>query len=89
MLERLTRRRLLTATAGTVMATAGSSAHAESWPTKPIRVLMPFGAGGSMDVLSRLLAPIVSELAGAAGDRREPSGRHRNGGDGGCRVGTG
>jgi tripartite-type tricarboxylate transporter receptor subunit TctC len=64
MLERLTRRRLLTATAGTVMATAGSSAHAESWPTKPIRVLMPFGAGGSMDVLSRLLAPIVSDSLG-------------------------
>jgi tripartite-type tricarboxylate transporter receptor subunit TctC len=46
------------------MATTASGARAESWPTKPIRVLMPFGAGGSMDVLSRLLAPIVSDLLG-------------------------
>jgi len=65
MLDRLNRRRLL-ATTGAVMATtaAGSGVRAESWPTKPIRVLMPFGAGGSMDVLSRLLAPIVSDSLG-------------------------
>jgi tripartite-type tricarboxylate transporter receptor subunit TctC len=43
----------------------GSSARAaDPWPTKPIRVVMPFGAGGSMDILSRLLAPIVSEQLG-------------------------
>jgi tripartite-type tricarboxylate transporter receptor subunit TctC len=67
MVERLTRRTLLAATAGGVMATTvpGSGARAaDPWPTKPIRVLMPFGAGGSMDVLSRLLAPIVSESLG-------------------------
>jgi tripartite-type tricarboxylate transporter receptor subunit TctC len=67
MPDRLTRRRLLaTAGAGVVGASlpgAGASA-ADPWPTKPIRVLMPFGAGGSMDILSRLLAPIVSESLG-------------------------
>src|SRR6478736_622916 len=66
MLDRLTRRRLLATTAGTAVATTlpHPSAHADSWPTKPIRVLMPFGAGGSMDVLSRLLAPLVSDALG-------------------------
>jgi tripartite-type tricarboxylate transporter receptor subunit TctC len=66
MLKRLTRRRLLAATGSVVVATvAGSAARAaEPWPIKPIRVLMPFGAGGSMDILSRLLAPIVSESLG-------------------------
>jgi len=66
MLEGLTRRKLLATTAGIVAATvSGSGARAaDPWPTKPIRVLMPFGAGGSMDVLSRLLAPIVSESLG-------------------------
>ncbi len=67
MLDRLTRRRLLAATAGGLMATtvAGAGARAaDPWPTKPIRVLMPFGAGGSMDVLSRLLAPLVSDSLG-------------------------
>jgi tripartite-type tricarboxylate transporter receptor subunit TctC len=67
MLDRLMRRKLL-ATAGTALVAAsvpGSSARAaDPWPTKPIRVVMPFGAGGSMDILSRLLAPIVSEQLG-------------------------
>ena len=67
MLNRITRRKLLTAT-GSGIATAGvlasSARAADPWPTKPIRVIMPFGAGGSMDVLSRLLAPIVSEALG-------------------------
>lgn len=67
MLNRLARRRLLATMAGGVGAVtlSGSGARAaDPWPTKPIRVLMPFGAGGSMDILSRLLAPIVSESLG-------------------------
>ena len=67
MTDRVTRRTLLAATAGGIAAAAvpfaGASA-ADPWPTKPIKVIMPFGAGGSMDVLSRLLAPIVSESLG-------------------------
>ena len=67
MLDRLTRRKLLAA-AGTGILAAGApvagARAADPWPTKPIRVVMPFGAGGSMDVLSRLLAPIVSEQLG-------------------------
>lgn len=71
MLNRLTRRKLLATTGGGIaaasvpasMSDAGAQT-ADPWPTKPIRVIMPFGAGGSMDVLSRLLAPIVSEQLG-------------------------
>lgn len=66
-MHRLTRRTLLATTAGSVVAATlpGPAARAaDPWPAKPIRVLMPFGAGGSMDVLSRLLAPIVSESLG-------------------------
>ena len=67
MLHRLTRRKLLATTGSGIAAASvpGSGARAaDPWPTKPIRVIMPFGAGGSMDVLSRLLAPIVSESLG-------------------------
>ena len=67
MRKGLTRRTFLSATGGAVAAVsiANSAARAaDSWPTKPIRVLMPFGAGGSMDILSRLLAPIVSDMLG-------------------------
>jgi len=71
MLNRLTRRKLLATTGSGIVAASvpasisGAGAQtADPWPTKPIRVIMPFGAGGSMDVLSRLLAPIVSEQLG-------------------------
>ncbi len=67
MNQRLTRRTLLAATAGGIAATSLPFAAAnaqDAWPTKPIKVIMPFGAGGSMDTLSRLLAPIVSETLG-------------------------
>ncbi len=67
MSHRVTRRNLLAVTAGGLAATTvplgGASAN-DAWPSKPIRVIMPFGAGGSMDTLSRLLAPIVSETLG-------------------------
>ncbi|WP_439610540.1 Bug family tripartite tricarboxylate transporter substrate binding protein [Reyranella sp.] len=67
MTHRVTRRNLLATTAGGLFATsvplAGANAQ-DAWPNKPIKVIMPFGAGGSMDVLSRLLAPIVSESLG-------------------------
>jgi tripartite-type tricarboxylate transporter receptor subunit TctC len=67
MLKRLTRRQLLLASGGAVAAATvgGSASHAaDAWPSQQIRVIMPFGAGGSMDLLSRLLAPIVSESLG-------------------------
>lgn len=67
MIHRVTRRNLLAATAGGIAATSvpliGARAQ-DAWPSKPIKVIMPFGAGGSMDTLSRLLAPIVSETLG-------------------------
>lgn len=67
MSHRVTRRTLLAVTAGGLAAATvplgGASAN-DPWPTKPIKVIMPFGAGGSMDTLSRLLAPIVSETLG-------------------------
>ncbi len=67
MSHRVTRRSLLAATAGGIAATSVTPAGAQAndaWPSKPIKVIMPFGAGGSMDTLSRLLAPIVSETLG-------------------------
>jgi tripartite-type tricarboxylate transporter receptor subunit TctC len=67
MRDQLTRRKLLVTTAGGAAAATvpvAASRADEPWPSKPIKVLMPFGAGGSMDMLSRILAPLVSEQLG-------------------------
>lgn len=67
MFDRVTRRKVLTGVTSSFAVGGGlvsAARAADPWPTKPIRVVMPFGAGGSMDILSRLLAPIVSESLG-------------------------
>ncbi len=41
-----------------------AAAGAESYPDKPIRVIVPFTAGGGSDVIARLLGPKLSERLG-------------------------
>ena len=35
--------------------------RSDAWPSRPVRLIVPFGAGGSADVAARLLAPRLSE----------------------------
>ncbi|MGV3626988.1 MAG: tripartite tricarboxylate transporter substrate binding protein [Betaproteobacteria bacterium] len=39
-----------------VMLVAVSAAHAQNFPVKPIRIIVPFGAGGPADIYARYLA---------------------------------
>lgn len=40
------------------------SASAQDWPTKPVRILIGFGAGGGTDVATRIVADGLSEVLG-------------------------
>jgi len=42
---------------------AGSGA-AQEWPSKPVKIVVPFGPGGSSDQLARILAPELSAVFG-------------------------
>jgi tripartite-type tricarboxylate transporter receptor subunit TctC len=58
---KFTRRGALAALAAAVLATP---AAAQTYPDKPIRMIIAFAAGGPTDVVGRLLAPRVSEILG-------------------------
>jgi tripartite-type tricarboxylate transporter receptor subunit TctC len=60
-----TRRTFLKWTAGAAAAAAAArAAWAQRWPEKPVRVIVPFSAGSTADVLARL---ITEPLAAALG----------------------
>ena len=41
-----------------------TSLAAQSWPTKPVRLVLGYAAGGAMDMSARVIAPILSESLG-------------------------
>lgn len=57
-------RRLWAVTACTFAAFAVPLAHAQDFPNKPIRIIVPLPPGGSNDVLARLLGSKMSESFG-------------------------
>jgi tripartite-type tricarboxylate transporter receptor subunit TctC len=71
------RRRTITLALFAILAIAASPASAQPWPSKPIKLVVPWPAGGSADLLGRMVADhlsntlkqtvVVENRAGAAG----------------------
>jgi tripartite-type tricarboxylate transporter receptor subunit TctC len=59
-----TARRTAIALASALLAMHGGAADAQSYPSKPIRVIVPYAPGGATDVVFRLLAPRLTEILG-------------------------
>ena len=45
-------------------ATLSLGAYAQAWPAKPVRIVIPFVAGGSSDIVGRAIGSKFQELLG-------------------------
>ena len=56
--------RMVKAAAALLAGLAAGVAHAQAWPTKPIKIVIPFVAGGSSDIVGRAIGSKFQEYLG-------------------------
>ena len=65
-METFTRRTLMLGTAGAALMSVPGHAQAEWKPDRPVRMIVPSGAGSGADVVARALAARLAEMLGQA-----------------------
>ncbi|SOE50543.1 Bug family tripartite tricarboxylate transporter substrate binding protein [Orrella dioscoreae] len=59
----LDRRQFLASSAALALSGLSLPLHAQNWPTRPIRLVVPYPPGGSSDIIARLISePLAAEL---------------------------
>src|SRR4030095_13191208 len=56
--------RLVLALAGALLAMPAPAALAQDYPSRPVKIIVPFGAGGPADVTARQIGGILQENFG-------------------------
>src|ERR1700730_12028176 len=75
----LVRREFLQLAAGAAaLPTLARDASAQGYPTRPVRLILGFPAGGSTDLVARIMAAWLSERLRAAGGREDHPGAGTN-----------
>ena len=57
------------------LGTTALGAETGPWPQRPVRVIMPFGAGTANDITARHFAERLGQALGPTRGHREPAGR--------------
>ncbi len=57
-------RRSLTLAALAAASLLATSAHAQAWPAKPVKIVVPYAPGGAVDVVTRKMAQKLTEQTG-------------------------
>jgi tripartite-type tricarboxylate transporter receptor subunit TctC len=61
---KLPRRRFLQFAGAAALPTMSRNARAQAYPSRPITLIVPFAAGGTFDVMGRIIAVRMSEILG-------------------------